>query len=577
LRFDIMAHPIRPLKPLMPLAAIALIAVTGPAAAARSAETQDVQAGLLTEIAFQYAELRDRERLGDVLDQALSATRAMNWQCFQANPLAKVAISHLLVGQDSQGQPLLAEAIATAQRQETTGCSSSATSPIESLANRTREYAEAGHLDLAVELGRGLGDPIVMADLAGQLAEAGQTARAAELLRQALAQTQPAEVFAQNPSADVPRLLAQTLSYMAERLQEAGQGALTRPIWEQALESSRAIEPSQSTDIAWAMLRIARGFAAIGAEEDAIAVLDQTMPHIQAIPLQLMPLDSIVFRVDAAVLYGELGQDTQAADLLSEALTLARSLPEDGSQSRGDALGRVAQGFFRLGQPEQALQIAQSIESGIMREIAFQRLALAAAQADDLETAVKLAQSSGSRRNTALVEITRHYLMNQQPEQAWDFVQAHQVQGIFSEVALGFLAAGQPAQALQIVQSNTLEGFMPDITLAYAKTGQPDQALQLAENQAMEWLLPDIAGGFAQQGDLDSALQLANSISDPAYKAQALIAIAQNYRTRNAADQSGLHRIFANLIDFTRGLFGESDREKVTAVLDQALEVVRSL
>ena len=221
-----MAHLVRPLKPLMPLAAIALIAVTG-AAAEASPPHQDLKAGLLADIAFQYAELRDTQRLEGVLDQALSATRAMSFQCFQANPLAKVAISHLLVGQDSQGQPLLAEAIATALRQEATGCSSSATSPTESLANRTREYAEAGHLDLAVELGRGLGDPIVMADLAGQLSEAGQTAQAAELLRQALAQTQPAEVFAQNPSADAPRLLAQTLSYMAYRLQET---RLARPL-----------------------------------------------------------------------------------------------------------------------------------------------------------------------------------------------------------------------------------------------------------------------------------------------------------------------------------------------------------
>ncbi|MBD0335880.1 MAG: hypothetical protein ICV62_10360 [Cyanobacteria bacterium Co-bin13] len=572
-----MAQRVRPLKPFMQLAAIALIAVTGAAAEASPPETQDLKARLLADIAFQYAELRDTQRLGSVLDQALSSTRAMSFQCFQANPLAKVAISHLLVGQDSQGQPLLAEAIATAQRQEATGCSSSATSPTESLANRAREYAEAGHLDLAVELGRGLGEPIVLADLAGKLSQAGQTERAAELLRQAITQIQSAQPITQVQSADVPRIQAQTLSYMADRLREAGQGELTRPILEQALESSRAIEPRQPSDIPYAMLRIARGFAAIGAEDDAIAVLDQAMPQIQAIPIQPLPLDPIISQVEAATLYGELGQETQSADLLSAALTLARSLSEDDSKSQGDALGRVAEGFFRSGQQEQALQIAQSIESGREREMAFQRLALAAARVDDPETAVALAQSSGSRRNAALVEITRHHLMNQQPEQAWKFVQEHQVQGMLSEVAIGFLEASQPAQALQIVQSNALEGFMPDIALNYVKAGQPDQALQLAENQRMEWLLPDIAGGFAQQGQLDSALQVADSIGDSVYRAQALIAIAQNYRTRSAAEQSSPHRVFANLIDFTRGLFGESDREKVVAVLEQALEVVRSL
>ncbi|WP_035985201.1 hypothetical protein [Leptolyngbya sp. KIOST-1] len=218
--------------------------------------------------------------------------------------------------------------------------------------------------------------------------------------------------------------------------------------------------------------------------------------------------------------------------------------------------------------------IVQAIQPGIERELAFQQMAIAQAEAGDLAAAVALAQASGSRRNTALVEITRYHLANQQPDQAWALVQAEQVQGIFAEVALGYLEAGQPDQAWQIVQANGLEGFDSELAIAQARAGQADQAIAA---QPVEWLRPAIAREFAQQRQLDLALQVAESIGDQTYRAQAFIAIAQSYGPPAAARRGGVRGAIATLTDAARGWFGDSNRETATAALDQALELTQSL
>ncbi|WP_035985195.1 hypothetical protein [Leptolyngbya sp. KIOST-1] len=553
----------------VPLAAIALGAIVISPAQAQTIETADVRATLLADIAFEYAALNHTQRWNTVANQALESTQAMVFQCFQANPLAKVAGSYLLIGQERQGQTLLAEAIATAQRQADTGCSSSATSPTESLLNRAREYAEAGHLDLALELGRSLGDPIALADLAGHLAGAGRGRRAAELLDQAIAQAQTI------PVADTD-YRSLTLVAIAERLRGAGHSHLARQVLDAALESTNTLgasEGSASMQIL-ARLRMARELAAIDAGTEAIAVLDQTLPQIEALPAQPYALDPTIYAIDAALLWAELGQRPQAEAILATTLTAAQALPEDTGYSRGDALGRVAAAYARLGDLEQARPIVQAIQPGIERELAFQQMAIAQAEAGDLAAAVALAQASGSRRNTALVEITRYHLANQQPDQAWALVQAEQVQGIFAEVALGYLEAGQPDQAWQIVQANGLEGFDSELAIAQARAGQADQAIAA---QPVEWLRPAIAREFAQQRQLDLALQVAESIGDQTYRAQAFIAIAQSYGPPAAARRGGVRGAIATLTDAARGWFGDSNRETATAALDQALELTQSL
>lgn len=566
-----MAHG---LKQFAQFSAIALITVLGSTKAGIAIESQDVKARLLADIGFHYAELGESQRSIEVLEQALRSTRAMSSRCFQGNPLAKIGGGYLLVGQETQGKQLLIEAIQTARAQEATRCSGSATSPTESLLNRAKEYADAGHFDLALELGQKLGDPMTLAELAGYLSAAGQPERATKVLNQAI---ELAEGLAGQPDR------TQMLVVMAERLRWGEHTEQASVVLKRALESLNA-NPALSKPAPFSAeslqvsstLRIARVFTAIGANQQAIEVLNQVVPKIRTLASQPLPLDRVVYQIEAALHYGELGQKSQSGVLLAEALASVKGIPRDGSSNREYALTNIADGYAKLGDFKQALQLAQSIPIVSQRTSALGQIAIAYAKAGNLDAGVKLAQSIGNR-NAILIEVVRYHLDNKQPDQAWNLVQTHQVKGILSEVAIGFVEAGQPEKALQIVQTGNLKGFVPDLALSYVKVGQPDQALQLVANQRMEWLLPAIARGFAQQGQLDSALQVTQSMNDKNYKAQALIAIAKVYTKQDAAEQGSIQAMLANPMASIRSLFGDSEREKAAKkVLDQALQVTQS-
>ncbi|MBD2074235.1 hypothetical protein H6F86_10105 [Phormidium sp. FACHB-592] len=579
-----MAHG---LKQFAQFSAIALITVLGSTKAGIAIESQDVKARLLADIGFQYAALGDSQRSTEVLEQALRSTKAMSARCFQGNLLAKIGGGYLLVGQETQGKQLLTEALQTAVAQEATRCSRSGTSPTESLRNRAKEYADAGHFDLALELGQRLVDPMTLAELAGYLSAAGQPERATKVLNQAIDR-------AESLTHQADR--TQMLVVMAERLRWGEHREQSSVVLQRALESLNApaqSKPAPSNAVnskpapvsakfsaeslqVSSTLRIARVFAAIGENQQAIEVLNQVVPKIRTLASQPLPLDRVGYQIDAALQYGELGQKSQSGDLLAEALASVQGIPRDGSSNREYAVTKIAEGYAKLGDFKQALQLAQAIPIVSQRTSALGQIAIAYAKAGNLDAGVKLAQSI-KNRNAVLIEVVRHHLGNKQPDQAWNLVQTYQVKGILSEVAVGFVEAGQPEKALQIVQTGNLKGFVPDLALSYVKVGQPDQALQLVANQQMEWILPAIARGFAKQGQLDSALRVTQAMNDKNYKAQALIAIAQVYTKQDAAEQGSIQSILANPMTLLRSLFGDSEREKAAKkVLDQALQVTQS-
>jgi hypothetical protein len=149
-----------------------------------------------------------------------------------------------------------------------------------------------------------------------------------------------------------------------------------------------------------------------------------------------------------------MGLKDKAVATLVEGYQVAKAIaPAGARRGRADAdtLGRVAVGYARMGDFERAMQIVQEIQPVSERQGALGDIAIAYAGAGNLEAAVKLAESNPNR-NGAMIGIVRHYLQQKQPDQAWQFVQAQQVKGILSEVAVGYLDAGQPEQALQLVR-----------------------------------------------------------------------------------------------------------------------------
>lgn len=552
-----------------------LTAVIHSGGEAIAAQNQDMQARLLADIAFQYADLEQSQRSIDILDQAQRSLQTMTELCFQANPLVKVAGGYRLVGQKDKGDQLLAVAIQTAREQAATGCSSSATSPTESLSNRAREYAEQGHLELALKLGQGLKDPMLLAELAGYLFEAGQPRRARNLLNQAIDLAKSIE-----DQIEDQFYATQTLTAMAYQLRLAGYSDQARRVLEQALESSSTFDLARSDDAASlqlnAMLFISRELVAVQAEPQALDVLAQIRPKIETLASPF-PADRFVYWTDAAQQYADLGQQPEAEAILATALAAAEAIPTGETQNRDDALSRVARGYIQLGNIDRGLKIIASIQSANARAGVVQEAAIAYAAADDLDAGIALARSTGQENlNSALIGIVRYYLAQQQPDRAWALVQTQSVP-LVSEVAISYLEAGQPEQALELINANKLEGFDADVTLAFAKAGQAERAVEQAAAGQLDYLLPDIARELAQQKQFDSALQVAQSITDDIDQAQALIAIAQAYSPTAPTEKGVIQRLLANLADFLTGGADDSEQQKAIELLEQALQITQSL
>lgn len=551
---------------ILPVSAIAIAPFTFLESAIAS-PAPELQARLLSDLAFKYAELGNSERGIAIAQQAIQAANAMTQPCYQANSLAKVAGSYLLAGQEETGRQWIATAIQTARQQTATGCSSSATSPTESLSNRAQEYAEDGHFDLAIALSNGLNDPMATAEIAQDLFQAGQTERATQTLDQAIA-------FAQAiPDATYK---SQMLNLMATRLIAAGNREAGIRVLEQI--DTRLTAASAEARAIQGNIRLwtARQFAEAGAPERAIAILDQTLPTIRQLSTQLLPLDPMIQFVDAALLYHQLNRPDQATAILAEAYRAATAIaPDTPMQSQADALGRVAVGYGNVGDFARARQIIQTIRPTREQQSALGNLASVYAEAGNVEEAVKLAQSNANR-NGVLISIVRYYLKQKQPDAAWQFVQTQQVQGILSEVAVGYLEAGQPEKALQIVQTGNLTGFTPDVVEGHAQAGRSQQAKQLAEAQGMTWLLPTVVQGLAKQGQFDEALQTAKSITDPAQKAEALIAIAHVYAEPTTANGDTMPWL-TEWRNWVQSLLGGSNQEKAQAILEQALQITNTL
>jgi len=535
------------------LAVTALIATFFPGGQVFAVETYFEKHGILADIAFQYAAVGKSEQAVKILNQVLPLAEANPNECFKANPLVKVALGYIQAGQEAKGKQLLKQAIQIARTQTATGCSRSATSPDESLLNRAKEYAEAGYYGFAIEIITGMDNPvftpITMAEVAGHYAKAGEDEQATTVLKQALA-------IAQRNDHALYRTM--TLIVIAEHLSQAGQKKQVPQLLEHALKSASAIDEAQSGENASMkisqMLRIVKQFAFIGQERRAIELLDQSLPKIRTLADKRFPLDKISQLIETAAQYAALEQKNKALSTLAEAQKAAQAIAIDEAQIKSDALARVAHAYAELGNFDQARQIARAIENVNARKRAFLGIAIAYGKAGYSDQAVKLATSIGNRDAT-FRGIVRHYLNSGQYDQAFEIIQQWNFKDMLSEVAFGYLETGQPERALQITLS-----IQPP----------PDATHK-------DWRFSAIARGFAKQGKFDQALQLAQAITDKSYKAQALTAIAEQYVAREREKKGPIEKIFFVLTNSYNSLFGSSNKDKASKILDQALQVAQSM
>ena len=474
------------------------------------------QAPLVAEIAYQYAAAQRSPSAQKVLDQALALTETMEGDCYKSTPLMRVANGYILAGDSAKGQKLLTRAFQIAREQTIANCRLSATSPEESLLNRAAEYAEAGNYNFALSIIDGVDSwarPMAMARIAGSYLQDKQPEQARQLINRAM------DISLRFPD---PLMRRQMLMSIAFELRRQENLELLPPVIKQiqaTLNSQDKPKSRDHTSLKFSQtLNLAGMLVATGEKAQAIALLNQLLPDIQAMQLPSNPTEQIQHLTQAAIQYAAAGQPEQAKTLLIKARTAAES--SKSAMNRDQASAIVARAYAEIGQVQTADELARQIKSVDNREQALGAIAFHYAKTGNLSQATTIARSLKTAKNMRLSNIVEHLLKTKQYEQALQVARQEKVDSILPQVALAFSEAGQPTQALQIAES--------------IKAKEPAR-----QSYHLDWLMPAIAQSFAKQGQFEQALQLAQRIQTKENKSQALTMIAAQYlKTERIANQN---------------------------------------
>ncbi|MEL6399634.1 MAG: hypothetical protein AAFR26_11175 [Cyanobacteria bacterium J06626_4] len=529
------------------LAAVALVCFSHPAQA-QSADRG--QANQLATLAFGYAQADQTDRAIALLQEAETYTGG---DCFEANVWLRIGVAYQTAGDLAAGEKFLTQAAESAIEKTATDCYGSSTSPLESVLNRAKEYAAAGHLDLArqvADLNEHLLTPLTLAEIAGYYAAAGQSRAAKQVLAEAIADHQAlvAQTTDSQAAADLAWVSNGIPRGMAALLIEAEHPDLAQFVIEQSeLVSNQLTELAQTPDPTAVdigpLLMIARLLIDLEQPQQAQSLLAAIVPQIQ--PSAADPLETIQTWVEAAQLYHRL-DSRQATASLAQAQDLSATLE---APNMAFAQARIVQGYAAIGDFDQAKALAQAIDNVSERQRAYEAIAVAYARSGSVDAANTLVQSIGNPES-ARRSLVRAYLATEQ-----------------------YAAAADLAQ-----QPDLLKTALPEVGATYCSAGLPEKVIPLLElsSSSENWLRQCTVTEFAQQGEFDQALALAQTITEPQIQASALMAIADQY-TGPTADPAS-PSLWGRLATAWQRWFGSADvdQDKAVEVLDQALKLIQA-
>ncbi|MGB3296360.1 MAG: hypothetical protein WBB01_25520 [Phormidesmis sp.] len=525
------------------LAFIALLCAGSPA---QSKAPDLTLARQLAGIAFGYAQAQQPEKAIALLEQAETY---VGEDCFEAIAWLKIGVAYQSAGDQDQGEQFLTRAAESAAERTAGDCYSSATSPTESFLNRAAEYAEAGHLDLALQLTTRVDsffELLTLAKIATAYAEVGQLRKAEQILTQAIASHQAlvAQLTQDNSDSVPASSVNNLLPLMAGQLFQSGQPELAKFVVEQS-----ELVPAQLPDLAQASedtesdisryLFIASLLADLEQSQQALLLLDSIVLGIQ--PSAQYPMEAIYSWVAAAQIYDKL-DSSRATQVLAQAQTSLTQL--SSPMLPPSAQAEIVRGYAGIGDFDQALDLAKSIDDVSQRQIAHGAIAAAYAKAGLSAEADKLIESIGNPQ-FARIDMLRAYLETE-----------------------------QYAQAEQVAQQPDMREFLPEVGVAYCEAGLPEQTVLLVEQSpSKDWLRKCAATEFAKRGEFERASVLAQTIEEPETRAEALTQIAAQY-TNPTAD-SRWHRLWRRLASPWQRWLGGSHSKSAAELLDQALSLIQ--
>lgn len=526
------------------LALLALLSTDMPALAQSTAahSLEHGQAGQLADLAFGYAIAEQPEKAISLLDQAATYEGG---GCYEANVWLKVGAGYRAAGQVEKGEAFLTQAYKTAieRDNDVENCFTSGTTPSESLLNRSREYVESGHLDLALHIAEGSDNyfsPMTMVEIAGNFYEAGQPRKAKQIIMRSV--DLAAEMAAEE--GDDPLFTLMPLSGAAQLSKEGNPQLATFLIEESGLlqKISSPEDLIDSNIEVYQRLSIAGLLADLDKPEQSLSVIDEATSNV--LPAE-GSFEAVHSWVGAAVLYSQLGSDQRADDAFAAANASLEGL---SGQAVGIAQTVIVNGYAELGKFEQATQLASAIESSNESTQAYSDIAAAYAQAGEVEEANRVASSIGQDKFTRLSMI-RAYLSTEQYD-----------------------------QAQQIATQPDMIDYLPEIGQAYCAAGQAEQVVSLIELlasnlQAADWLRSCAATEFAKQQQFDRATAIADTITSPEYRADTLIAIAAQYDAPASSFWAQWVQRIANPLQTLLG--SAPDSSNAVQLLDEAHELIQ--
>lgn len=529
------------------LAQSALAQLESPPAENRSGpqSVDSHQASALADLAFGYALAQEPTTALSLLERAEAYEGG---DCKEANTWLKIGVGYRAAGQLEKGEAFLAQASETMTLREQENCAGSATSPSESVANRIIEYAEAGHLDVALHAAQSVEvwfHPLIAAQVAQEFYEAGRQKEARQIMTRSLQAITETAVQEANPT-----IVNQTIVGAAGYFSAEGNAELSKFILEEsdlvALHLSAYNDSSDPLLEQDQSLYLARILIDIEQPQQALDILKALTDNIQA--SSEFPLEIVRTWVEAATLYSKLdGQldNEKADDAMAAANASLSQLPDASTADSAKVI--LVRGYAEQSEFDQASELAKSIESVNNRQSAYIAIVTAYIRAGLVEEAEQLAESIGMSE-FARLDMMRAYLETEQYE-----------------------------KAQQIAEQPDMLDYLPEVGQAYCREGMLEQAVALIDlldpaEPSTDWMRGCTATALAEQDQFDRALEIAQSIAAPEHKANVLIAVAAQH---TAPPDSFWQRWTAQLPSpFDDWLDGTPASTEAVELLDQARSLI---
>ena len=515
---------------------------------------------VLTRLANTYLQLEQPEQAQRLLAQAWQTASFADGGAF-AITVAPIAQGYLELGHTEQAMTILNQALQAAET-VTQADESYQAQILEPIAIA---FAHAGEVEQAIQIAErieaGSASARALASAAGAYVKLGQPTQAETLFQQAVtaaqslsntgfppdsalaeaalryAQAAPSETaLSVIDGLEVPETQANALAELAAIYGQHDQIDRAKELLTQAISALDEVpfhEEPEQTLLSWS-----ETFAANHQTELLLELANTAQRQRFIFPSQMLML---------------LTERTTTAGAYDAALQIAEMIPPEEGYYRNSALQQVAVGYARSGNPDQALEVVQTM--GLCNEQACQATAF---------IAVAEAVSKGGQPATALMLL----------DQAHEILKAAQAPDsnrdiwieLSTQYAIQHSLIGQVDQAANwrdqlIDRLNTLEYFIAaeftrQVIGDFLRTQQVELAVQFAQNledtfvQETGW--HEVVLQLLEQGKTELARSLVKEVPTPEGKAQLLIAL-------------------------TDDAIGVGHRDLATNLLSQTLEVAQTI